>query len=320
MALLLAFLAVVAWSSAFVGIRFALQEVSPGTLVLLRFLVASCCFIALERAGRIRWPAGRDVPTLVLIGVLGHAVYQFALAAAQVSITAGMAGVLIALAPALSALLAIPVLGERVSRRAWIGMVVAFGGVLLISLEGDRGFHFEPGILLGLVASAASASYFILQKPWLVRYSAIDLTAYGVWSATLAMLVFAPGMPLAVTEVSLPTALTVAYLGVVPTALAYTLWSLALARAPASKVSSLLYLEPVATFLLGWVILGEIPTPITVLGAICALGGVALVNPGIPLDLFKCMRCCGGATTWSRATMIRQPTSVSQRKAPARRC
>lgn len=279
LALWFAFLAVAAGSSAFIGVSFALRFMPPGPLMLMRFTVASVCFGGLMMLGLVKLPARRDLLPLVLISLLGHAAYQLALSIAQTRITAGMAGVLIGLVPVMSALLARPILGERLSQRGWMGMALAFGGVVLISLE-KGGTSFEPMALLALVAAAASAGYFILQKPWLARYTALDLAAYGIWSATVAMLVFAPAVPDALAGAPPATLLTVIYLGIVPTALGYTMWGLALARAPASEVSSLLYVGPVVTFLLAWAILAEVPTPAVLLGAVCALGGVALVNGG----------------------------------------
>ncbi len=274
--------AVLAWSSAFVGIGFALRAVPPGQLVLLRFLVASACFAALAATGRVRRPALRHLPALILLGLIGQVAYQLALSAAQTRITAGEAGVLIALVPALAALLAVPVLGERLSGRGWTGMTLAFAGAALIgAASAGDGLRFEPMMLLGFGAAAASATYFVFQKSWMDRYGALDLTAYGVWTGAAAMLVFAPGLPQTLSAASTPTLLAVIYLGVVPTALGYALWAYALARAPAGRVSSLLYIEPLATFALAWPLLGEVPSTMTLLGAAMALGGVILVNVAV---------------------------------------
>ena len=150
--------------------------------------------------------------------------------------------------PALAALLAVPVLGERLPRRGWAGMALAFAGVALIGTGAGGGIRFEPMALLGLGAAAASAAYFVFQKPWLARYGALDLTAYGVWTGAAAMLVFAPDLPRTLAAATAPALLAVLYLGLVPTALGYMLWTYALARAAAGRVSSLLYLEPIATF------------------------------------------------------------------------
>lgn len=277
-ALAAALVAVLTWSSALVGIGFALRSISPGQLVLLRFLVASACFAALAMLGQVRLPERRDIPALVLLGFVGQVVYQLALSVAQTSITAGTAGVLTALIPAFAALLAIPVLGERLSGRGWWGMALAFVGAALAATGTGGSVRFEPMGLLALGAAAASATYFVFQKAWLARYGALSMVAYGVWTGAAAMLVLAPGLPRTLAVATTPALLAALYLGVVPTALGHALWAYALARAPAGRVSSLLYLQPIAAFAFAWPLLGEVPTATTMFGAVAVLGGVMLVN------------------------------------------
>lgn len=273
-----AFVAVVAWSSAFVGLDYAVQQMSPGALVILRFATASACFLVLMAAGRIRVPERRDLLPLALLGLVGHFVYQYALSVAQTGITAGTAGILIALVPVMSALLGAAILREHLPAAAWLGLCISFAGVVLVTLGAGGAIGFEPKALLGVLAAAASAAYFVLQKPWLARYTALDMTAYGIWAGTVASLVFAPELPDVLTRASHSALLTAVYLGVVPTALGYTLWAYATARAPVAQVASLLYLEPVITFVLAWMLLGEIPLLPTLAGAVLALAGVVLVT------------------------------------------
>ncbi len=71
-------LAVAAWSSAFIGIGYALREMSPGAIVLLRFLIASSCFLLLALVGWVRWPKITDLLPLGMLGLLGHGIYQLA--------------------------------------------------------------------------------------------------------------------------------------------------------------------------------------------------------------------------------------------------
>src|SRR6185436_4200900 len=78
-----ALIAVLTWASAFIGISFALHTLPPSLLVLMRFIVASLCFIAFAAFGRVRLPAWRDAPILLLLGVVGQVIYQLALSTAQ---------------------------------------------------------------------------------------------------------------------------------------------------------------------------------------------------------------------------------------------
>lgn len=273
-----AFATVVIWSSAFVGIRFVLREIPPGPFVLLRFSAASAFFFVLFALGRVRRPELRDLPGLLALGLVGQVFYQLSLAFAQTRVSAGAAAVAIALAPVLSALFAVPLLGERLSAVQWAGMAIAFAGVLLTSFEAGDHFGLEPMALFGLLAAALAAAYFVLQKPFLKRYGPLDLTAYCVWVCMAATSPFAPELLRVVTEVQASTLLAVAYLGLLPTAVGYTLWAYALARRPAGEVASFLYLQPPATFVLAWALLGEAPTLAAVFGGAMALAGVALVN------------------------------------------
>ncbi len=162
---------------------------SPGAIVLLRFLIASSCFLLLALVGWVRWPKITDLLPLGMLGLLGHGIYQLALSISQTGITAGTASVLISTVPVFSALLAMPALGERISIRGWMGIAFAFAGVLVVNVTKSHALLFEPMALVGLVAAAASATYFVLQKPWLSRYRAIDLTpmAFG-WNGGYARL------------------------------------------------------------------------------------------------------------------------------------
>jgi drug/metabolite transporter (DMT)-like permease len=279
-ALVFALIAVAAWSSAFVAIGLALRELPVSALVPLRFWPSSLCFGVLAAIGFIRLPRPRDIPGVVALGLTGQVIYQYALCAAQTAMSAGSAAVFAGLIPAMSALIAIPVLGERLSARGWLGIAIAFAGVAIANLVGD-GASFHPIALLALVASSASACFFVFQKPFLERYTAMELTAYGVWTGAAVTIGYAPQVVHVVEHASLHSLLLAVYLGLVPTALGYTLWSAALARAPAGSVSTMLYLESPIVFALAWLLLGEHPTWATIAGASPVVSGVALAASGV---------------------------------------
>ena len=94
----------------------------------------------------------------------------------------------------------------------------------------------------------------------------------------LLLLPFAGGLPQAVRAAPLSATLAVIYLGAVPAALAYVTWAAVLSRLPAGRAASVLYAVPVMAFLVGWVWLKEVPTPLDVAGGALALAGVVVVN------------------------------------------
>jgi drug/metabolite transporter (DMT)-like permease len=268
----------VLWASAFAGIKAGLTAYGPGQVALLRFGTASLVLAAYALVTRMRLPARRDLPRLALAGLTGITIYHLALNFGEVKVSAGAASLLIAAGPVFTALMSVAFLGERLKWIGWLGIAISFAGVAIISFGEGGGFTFEPAALLVLVSAVSTAAYFILSKDPLTRYSAIEMTSYAIWLGTLPMLVFLPGLVSQMAVAPVPATLAVVYLGVFPGAIAYVLWSYALARMPASILSTFLYLSPALAILIAWIWIGEVPEILTLVGGALAVAGVVVVN------------------------------------------
>ncbi|MCL6580915.1 MAG: DMT family transporter [Firmicutes bacterium] len=281
---------VLAWGSAFAGIRAALVGYSPTHMALLRYLIASLTLAVYALVVRMPLPRRSDLPGLALVGLVGITFYHTALNYGETTVPAATASFIVASAPVWMAVLGAFFLRERLGARGWVGIIASFAGVGVITLDQAGGLG---GLVLGsggggtalawpalavLGASVASAVYSLGQKPYLRRYSALATAAYIIWTGTAFLLPFAPGLPTAVVRAPLSATLACVYIGVVPGAVGYVTWAYVLSRIPASRAGSFLYFIPLVALVVAWAWLGEVPGPGSLAGGLLVLGGVIMVN------------------------------------------
>lgn len=276
--LLAASITVLAWASAFVVIRFAGPYYSPGALTLGRLVVGSAALTVLMAGRRRVVLSRREWGLVALVGVAWFGVYNVALNAGEHRVDAGTAAMLIQLAPILIGVLAGLLLGEGFPKMLVIGGLVAFAGTLMIGVATSTGQADAAGVLLVLLAAVVYAVATIAQKILLRRISGLQVTWLGCLIGTIACLVYAPR--LVSDAMSAPAAVTVGvvYLGLVPTALAFSTWAYALARTDAGRLGATTYIVPPVTIALGWLFLGEVPARLAVVGGLVSLVGVALAR------------------------------------------
>jgi drug/metabolite transporter (DMT)-like permease len=269
---------VLAWASAFVGIRAVGAELSPGPLALGRLLVGTAVLgLLLAAAGR-PWvaPTRREWGLLAVCGVGWFGVYNLALNAAEQHLDAGTTAMLVNVGPILIAVLAGLWLGEGFPRWLVVGLVVAFAGVLLIGLA-TRGAETDVlGVVLCLVAAVTYATGVVAQKPVLRRLPPLQVTATACAVGALCCLPWAGSLATELGAASPGSVAGLVYLGAVPTALAFSTWAYALARTDAGRLGVTTYLVPPLVVLMGWLLLDEVPPALAVVGGAVCLAGVAL--------------------------------------------
>ena len=273
------------WASNFVVAAFVVDEFSPLELTFLRWVGAlPILLIVAQLLEHPQWqPALREWPRHLLQAALGMVGYTLFLYAALATTSPVTASVISAINPAVIAVAAVIVLGERILALGVAGIVISFAGVLVVVLTGQGGgeLAFSAGDLLMLGAIAVWTAYVILGRT--VRTPPITATAI---QAGLSILLLAPVLAVVLVVGGLsapPTAegwLGLAWIIVFPSALAYLLWNIAVSTLGPSRTGVFLNLLPVFTALIA-LLFGEIITVGQVVGGLIVLAGVMLTTrPG----------------------------------------
>lgn len=265
----------VLWASAFVGIRAAGEQLSPGPLSLARLLVGGIALGALVAVRREALPPRRDWGGLLVCGLLWFGAYNVALNEAERRVDAGTAAMLVNVGPVIIAVLAGLLLREGFPRRLLLGCAIAFAGAVVIGLAtSEAGVTAGLGAVLCLVAAVAYATGVIAQKPLLERSSALTVTWLACTIGAVACLPFTGTLVRELGSADAGTIAWAVYLGVFPTAVGFSTWAYALARTSAGRMGATTYLVPPLTIVLGWLLLGEVPPVLALAGGTLCLAGV----------------------------------------------
>lgn len=294
--------AITFWGLSFVATKIALAEASPLTVVFLRFtlgalLLGSMTFWRERGSLTLR---RRDVLYFCLLGAIGVFVHHLIQTNGMVYTKASSAGWLVALNPAFTALLARLFLKERFGPTRLVGMIVAFGGALLVISRGqlDASFLNLPSTLgdaLVLASAFNWAVYSVLGKKPLRQHPALVVTGYTVvigWLMLGSLFVCTPNWR-EIGHLSSSGWAAIAFLGLFCSGIAYLFWYDGLQEMDASQVTVFLYMQPLVTLVGSHFILGE-HIPLTApLGGFIILAGVYLVNkeqptPAPPLSPGPC--------------------------------
>lgn len=269
------------WSTGFIGAKFGLPYVEPLTFLALRFAIVLALLLALIVATGAPWPRDlRQVGHIAVAGMLVHATYLGGVFASIAhGVDAGVSALIVGVQPVLTALLAGPLLGERVTARQWAGLALGTAGVGLVVW---RKLGLGEGTPLGMGLSVVGLLGITFGTLYQKRFcAAMDLRTGSLvqFAASLALL-----GPLALllesneVQWTAEFALAMFWMTVVMSLGAITLLMLLIRRGAASRLASLFFLVPPTTALLAWGLFGETLGPTALLGMALAAAGVALVN------------------------------------------
>jgi len=275
----LAWFFVTVWGSGYLASKVGLQYAPPFTFLTLRFAFGVLLVVPLALLARPVWPRGKVLGHVAVAGLLMHAVNLGGSHYSQyLGMSAGITALILALQPLVTAMIAAPLLGERLRRPQWIGVVLGLLGVALVVWHKiDLRALTLPALTAVCVALAAITAGTLYQR---VFCPAVDLRAAGVVQFIATLAVLAPlafvveGFPV---RWSWPLAGSIVFLVVLASILAVNALHLLMRRGQATRVTSLLYLTPIIAVVLEWLMFGVRPTLLTAVGIAVTCAGVALV-------------------------------------------
>ncbi|MYS40246.1 EamA family transporter, partial [Streptomyces sp. SID5998] len=250
-----------------------------GALALGRLLAGAVALGALCLLRREGWPPRAAWRGIAVSGLLWFGFYMVVLNWGEQQVDAGTAALVVNTGPLLIALLGARLLGDAMPPRLLAGLAVSFAGAVTVGLSMSGGGGSSVlGVVLCLLAAVGYAFGVVAQKPALGHGSALQVTTFGCLIGAAACLPFAGQLVHEAARAPLSATLNMVYLGVFPTALAFTTWAYALSRTTASRMGATTYAVPALVVLMSWLLLGEVPGVLTLAGGVLCLAGVAVAR------------------------------------------
>lgn len=276
---------IVLWSSGYVAIRFGLKGYNPGSFALLHYLISSIGivlpFVLLKGRSRISL---LDLSQFLLMGMIGFGVYNIALNYGETTVDAGVTSFINSQIPLTILFISMLFLREKVTLQTFFGIVVSCLGVSLIAYGYSEHADWKTGIIYLLTANSCAALYTIFCKQLLKKYHPLEVTAYTTWGGTLMLIFYVPELWRDIQTAAMTATTAAIYLGIFPGILGYLSWNYTLQYFSAVRASRYLYIMPLVTTMMGWCLLNEAPTLLTLTGGFIAVAGAMIhekIKPAI---------------------------------------
>ena len=278
--------AVIVWGASFIATKIGVQQVSPITVVWLRFGMGLIILgIAVVARKEFALPSKNEWGYFALLGFLGITWHQWLQSTGLVTAQASTTAWIVATTPIFMALLGWLILKEKTTWGQSTGIALAALGVLLVVSNGELKSIFSsrfgtPGDYLIMISALNWAIFSALSRRGLKTHPAARMMfyvmAFGWLFSSIAF--FAGGNWSEIPNLTLNGWIGIIFLGVFCSGLAYIAWYDALQALPASQVGAFLYLEPLVAVVVASAILAEPITWVSLLGGAIILLGVYLVN------------------------------------------
>ena len=270
------------WGVTFVSTKVLLQHgLGPMDIMFYRFVIAYCCILTIshKRLWANNW---KDELMLMLSGLTGGTLYFIAENNALRISQASNVALLVCTTPIFTALLANWIFKEPLRKNMMIGSFIALIGVGLVVFSGSVILQINPlGDFLSIMAALMWAIYCLILKPLGNRYSTTFITRKVFIYSILSVMVYFLFDPLMMDVETLTNPivlLNLFFLGIVASMLCFIAWNAAVKVLGPSRTANYIYVQPMSTLVLSSIILSEIITLTSLIGAACIIGGVYLAE------------------------------------------
>jgi drug/metabolite transporter (DMT)-like permease len=273
------------WGINFSVVKIALGELSPLSLNAIRFSVASLLLITFlwikERDLSIR---RGDITRIILLAIIGNTAYQLFFIYGIAHTTAGNSALLYGTVPIFVGLLS-SILGvEKITQKIWASVIISFIGITLImvGMEEALGITYQSwiGDLLILSATICWATYTVLSKPLLKRYTPTKLTTLTIAIGTIPLILISiPSLGIERWDsISTQAWLSVTYSSCLAVALGYVIWYTGVSRVGNARTSLYENLAVVVGVAVAWIFLSESMSLLQIIGAALVFIGLYLAR------------------------------------------
>jgi drug/metabolite transporter (DMT)-like permease len=270
------------WATGFIGARLSADDAEPFSFLAIRFAIVAVILAVAALVFGAPWPNRRAAAHALVVGALMHGGYLGCVFwSISRGLPAGVSALIVGLQPLLTALIAAPVLGERITPRHWLGLGVGILGVALVVWPrltfGDHGI--TPATVAGSVLATLSITIgSIYQKRHMTGLDLRSGNAIQFFGAAAVVGLAALASERFHITWTGEVVFAMAWLVLVLSIGAITLLYLMIRHGEVSRIAGLFYLVPAVTAAIAWLMFDETLSPVQVLGmAVCA-GAVMLVT------------------------------------------
>lgn len=279
---LLLSLVIFIWGLNFSLVKWAVSEIAPLPFNVVRYTLASLVILVIL----LLWKGWRPISftdgfKFLGLGIVGHTLYQVLFIKGISLTTAGNSSLFIATAPIWTGLLSAGLGKDELGKRAWVGTGLGFAGVVLVTLGGsgiDISGAGTAGDVLTLLAAVSLATYTVMSKDLLEKYSPLRLTAITMSIGSVGLWLFAARGVIEQNWSAVPVRAwgVLIYSALLAVVLGYLIWFTAVKAVGPSRTAIFNNMTPIIAFALAFVLLGEPVAPLQVVGGIIVLGGIGL--------------------------------------------